>query len=113
MPRKRYSKGQIIPMLLLRRAEVELGQGKGFFEFCKLLEIAQQTYYRWHQKYGGMQPEMSKELTTLQEENTLLKRLVADQTWQHAFIALVRTIDAVYFSPLLVPGAFTTAIQLN
>jgi hypothetical protein len=23
-----------------------------------LLEISEQTYYRWRQKYGGMQPEM-------------------------------------------------------
>jgi putative transposase len=77
MPRKRYSVDQIIPML--RRADVELGQGKKVPEVCKLLGITQQTYYRWRQKYGSMQPEMSKELKSLQKENARLKRLVADQ----------------------------------
>jgi putative transposase len=77
MPRKRYSADQIIPML--RRADVKLGQGKKVPEVCKLLGITQQTYYRWRQKYGSMQPEMSKELKSLQKENTRLKKLVANQ----------------------------------
>ncbi len=77
MPQKRYTAGQIIPML--RRADIELGQGKKIPEVCKLLGITQQTYYRWRQKYGSMQPEMSKELKSLQKENARLKKLVADQ----------------------------------
>ena len=44
MPQKRYTAEQIIPML--RRADVELGQGKKIPEVCKLLGITQQTYYR-------------------------------------------------------------------
>ena len=77
MPQKRYIAEQIIPML--RRADVELGQGKKIPEVCKLLEITQQTYYRWRQKYGGMQPAMAKELKALQKENARLKKLVAEQ----------------------------------
>ena len=46
---------------------------------CKALEITEQTYYRWRQKYGGMQPEMAKELKALQKESARLKKLVADQ----------------------------------
>ena len=48
-------------------------------ELCKQLEIAEQTYYRWRQKYGGMQPEMTKELKILQNENARLKKMVAEQ----------------------------------
>lgn len=44
-----------------------------------MLEITDQTYYRWRQKYGGMAPEMAKELKLLQKENARLKKLVADQ----------------------------------
>lgn len=84
MPRKRYSADQIIPML--RRADVELGQGKKVPEVCKLLGITQQTYYRWRQKYGSMQPEMSKELKALQKENARLKKLVADQALDMAIL---------------------------
>ena len=63
----------------MRRADVELGKGKKVPEICRLLEISEQTYYRWRQKYGGMKPEMAKELKSLQKENDRLKRLVADQ----------------------------------
>jgi hypothetical protein len=51
-----------------------------------LLGITQQTYYRWRQKYGSMQPEMSKELRTLQKENARLKKLVADQALDNAIL---------------------------
>ena len=77
MPQKRYGVDQIIPML--RRADVELGKGKKVPEVCKLLGIAGQTYYRWRQKYGGMQPVMAKELKTLEKENARLKKMVAEQ----------------------------------
>ena len=62
-PQKRYVVGQIIPML--RRADVELGKGRKVSEVCRMLEIAQQTYYRWRQKYGGMAPEMTRKLKAL------------------------------------------------
>ena len=32
--------------------DVELGKGKKVTEICKLLEVTEQTYYRWRQKYG-------------------------------------------------------------
>ena len=84
MPQKRYQVDQIIPML--RRADVEIGKGKKVPDVCKLLGIAQQTYYRWRQKYGGMAPEMVKELKALQKENTQLKKLVADQALDNAIL---------------------------
>ena len=77
MKQKRNSLDQIIGKL--RRADVELGKGKNVPEVCKLLEISKQTYYRWRQKYGGMQPEMAKELKALQKENARLKKLMAEQ----------------------------------
>ena len=77
MKQNRHTVDQIIAKL--RRADVELGKGKKVPEICKLLEITDQTYYRWRQKYGGMQPEMAKELKSLQKENARLKKLVAEQ----------------------------------
>ena len=84
MAKKRYQEEQIIPML--RRADVELGKGKKVPDVCKLLGITQQTYYRWRQMYGSMQPEMSKELRALQKENARLKKLVADQAPDNAIL---------------------------
>jgi hypothetical protein len=54
MSRKRHSVDQIIGKL--RQADVDLGQGKTVEEACRGLESTVQTYYRWRQKYGGMQP---------------------------------------------------------
>lgn len=77
MKQQRHSVEQIISKL--RRADVELGKGKKVPEVCKVLQITEQTYYRWRQKYGGMAPEMAKELKALQQENARLKKLVANQ----------------------------------
>jgi len=77
MKQNRHTVDQIIAKL--RRADVELGKGKKVPEICKLLEITDQTYYRWRQKYGGMQPAMAKELKALEKENARLKKMVAEQ----------------------------------
>jgi len=75
--KKRYSGPQIIAKL--RQADVLIGQGKAVPEVCKEIDISQQTYYRWRQKYGGMSPDMIKQLRTVQKENAQLRKLVADQ----------------------------------
>ena len=77
MKHKRHSVDQIVSQL--RKADVELGKGKKVPEVCKELEVTEQTYYRWRQKYGGMQPVMVKQLKSLEKENSRLKKLVADQ----------------------------------
>ncbi len=77
MSQKRHSVDQIVAKL--RKADVELGKGKKVPEVCKLIAITEQTYYRWRQKYGGMQPEMAKQLKSLEKENARLKKMVADQ----------------------------------
>ena len=77
MSRRRHSVDQIIGKL--RQADVEPGQGKTVEEACRALEITVQTYYRWRQKYGGMQPAMAKQLKALQKENSRLKKVVAEQ----------------------------------
>lgn len=74
--KKRYSAEQIVAML--RQADVDLGKGLRVPEVCRQLGISEQTYYRWRQKYGGMAPEVAKQLKALEKENVRLKRLVAD-----------------------------------
>ena len=77
MPQKRHTVDQIVAKL--RKADVELGKGKKVPEICKLLQVTEQTYYRWRQKYGGMKPEMAKQLKALEKENARLKKMVAEQ----------------------------------
>lgn len=77
MKKSRHTTDQIIEKL--RQADVALGKGQKVPEVCKTLEITEQTYYRWRQKYGGMAPEMTRQLRALEKENARLKKLVAEQ----------------------------------
>ena len=63
----------------LREADVDLGKGLTVKEVCRKLGVVEQTYYRWRQKYGGMSPELIRELRTLQKENQRLRKIIADQ----------------------------------
>ena len=86
--KKRRGAEQIVAML--RQADVSLGKGQKVPEVCKEMGISEQTYYRWRTKYGGMDPQMAKQLQELQKENARLKRLVAEQRWTTRFC--VRTL---------------------
>ena len=74
---KKYTPEQIVSKL--RHANRELGKGQTVKEVCRTIEISEQTYYRWRQKYGGMSPELIKELKTLQKKNQRLRKIIADQ----------------------------------
>ena len=89
MPRKRFSTEQIITKL--RQAEVELSRGVRTPQVCKKLGISEQTYYRWRKEYGGLRLDQAKRLKTLEQENTRLKRLVADQALDNAILKEVAT----------------------
>ena len=75
--KKRHSAEQIVGKL--HQADVELGKGLKVPQVCKQLGISEQTYYRWRQKYGGMDPTIAKQMKEMEKENVRLKRLVADQ----------------------------------
>ncbi len=75
--KQRHSAEQVVGKL--RQADVALGKGLRVPEVCKELGISEQTYYRWRQKYGGMAPDVARQLKALEKENARLKRLVADQ----------------------------------
>ena len=48
--------------------------------------IAEQTFYRWKKVYAGLEPSQARELTQLREENTTLKRIVADLSLDKAML---------------------------
>lgn len=51
MNRTRHTTEQIVNKL--RQADVELAKGQSVAAVCKLLGIAEQTYYQWRKEYGG------------------------------------------------------------
>ena len=76
--RKRATTAQIINQL--RKAEVQLANGKSVKDVCKGLGISEQTYYRWRREYGGMTTTQAKKLKELEKENQRLKQAVAELT---------------------------------
>ena len=77
MKRGRHTPEQIIRKL--REAERMLGEGKTIPEAAKELQISEQTYHRWRNRYGGMKADDAKRLKELERENATLKRIVADK----------------------------------
>jgi putative transposase len=82
--RKIFTAEQVI--MKLREAEVLVGQGKSIKEACRVLEISEQTYYRWRREYGGLNTTQAKKLKELEKENARLKRLVADLSLDNAIL---------------------------
>jgi len=74
----RHTPEQII--VKLREAEVLLSQGRTVGEVARQLGVAEQTYYRWRNEFGGMKTNQARKLKALELENTRLKRAVADLT---------------------------------
>ena len=78
MVKRKHSVEQIIGQL--REAEVELAQGRSVAEVCRSLGVTEQTYCRWRKEYGGLKMDQAKRLKVLEQENTRLRRAVADLT---------------------------------
>ena len=84
MPRKRHTPEQIISKL--REAEVGLAGGQTVPEVCRVLGVAEQTYYRWRKESGGVRTDQVKRLKELEKENARLKRVVADLALDKAIL---------------------------
>ena len=72
--KKRHTDEQIIR--ILREAE---SPEEPVIDLCKRRNITEQTFYRWRNKYGGMDVPEARRLKELESENDRLKRLIAEQ----------------------------------
>jgi len=72
MKQKRFTEEQIIKAL--KEAEA----GGVAREIVRRMGITETTFYRWRQKYGGLEVNEAKRLRELEQENGRLKRMVAD-----------------------------------
>jgi putative transposase len=70
--RSNYTEQQIA--FALKQAEV----GVSVEEVCRKMGISDATFYNWRKKFGGLGPSEVRRLKQLEEENSRLKRLVAD-----------------------------------
>ncbi len=72
--KKRFTDEQIIR--ILREAE---SRDEPVKDLCKRHNISEQTFYRWRNKFGGMDVADARRLKELESENDRLKRLIAEQ----------------------------------
>ena len=72
MKRGRFSEEQIIG--ILKQSEA----GAAVTQLCREHGIGESTFYKWKSKYGGLEVNEAKRLRALEDENSRLKRLLAD-----------------------------------
>ena len=84
MPKKNYKAEEIIN--ILRQVEILVGQGQTAQMAVRSVEISEQTYYRWRKEYGGMRTDQAQRLKDLEQENSRLKKLVADLSLDNLII---------------------------
>ena len=70
--KKRYTEAQIIGFL----KEAELGIPVK--ELCRKHGFSDASFYTWRSKYGGMEVSEVKRMKDLEQENTRLKKLLAE-----------------------------------
>lgn len=80
MKKKRFSVEQIVAVL--KQAEL----GMPVADITRQVGISEQTFYRWRKQYAGMESDQVRELKQLQDENTRLKKLVAELSLDKAIL---------------------------
>lgn len=80
MKKSRFTEMQIA--FALKQNEL----GVSVEEVCRKMGISDATFYKWKQKYAGLGPSELKRLKQLEEENSKLKRLVADLSLDKAML---------------------------
>jgi putative transposase len=78
MKRTRFTEEQIIG--LLKEAEA----GAKTADLARRHGVSDATIYNWKAKYGGLEVSDAKRLRSLEEENSKLKRLLADTMLDNA-----------------------------
>ena len=80
MKRSKFTEAQIA--FVLKQAE----DGTPVAEVCRKVGIAEATFYNWRKRYAGLMPSEVRRLRQLEEENSKLKRIVADLSLDKAML---------------------------
>lgn len=80
MKPSRFTEEQIIG--ILREQE----SGAKTSDVCRKHGISSATFYKWKAKFGGMDVSDARRLKTLEDENTKLKKLLAEVMLDNAML---------------------------
>ena len=78
MRRSRFSEEQIIGILKEHESGIPVS------DLCRKHGVSDASIYKWKAKFGGMDVSEAKRLKALEDENTKLKRLLADAMLDNA-----------------------------
>ncbi len=77
MKKSRFTETQIV------KAIKEHEAGRKVDDICRELGISNVAFYKWRQRYGGLDVQELKRLTELQDENARLKKMFANLSLVH------------------------------
>jgi len=66
-----------------------LSKGEKAEQVIRKLGVSDVTYYRWKKEYGGMHVDQARRLKEIEQENTRLKKLVADLSLDNSILTEV------------------------
>ena len=82
--RQRHTPEQVVRKL--REGDRLLNSGKDLTEILRQLGIAESTWNRWRNQYGGMKADEARRLKELEKENARLKKLLAEAELDKAML---------------------------
>jgi putative transposase len=77
MKKTRFTETQIV------KAIQEHEKGRKAEDVCRELGISTAAFYKWRQRYGGLEVQELKRMKELEEENSRLKQMYANLSLVH------------------------------
>lgn len=77
MKRSTFTESQIV------KAIKEHEGGREALDICRELGVSKAAFYKWRQRYGGLEVSELKKMKELEDENSRLKKMFAELSLVH------------------------------